>query len=58
MLVEIIERKPTTIVDLGIPNLQLGVAIALTTVIAGIVAFVLLLIRAVSAWESGRDVLR
>jgi hypothetical protein len=54
MIVEIIERKPTTIVGFNIPNVQLGVAIALTAVVVGIVTIVLCLIRAFSAWGSGR----
>jgi hypothetical protein len=36
---------------LTISNVELGVAIALTAVIVGIVAFVLFLIRALSAWS-------
>jgi hypothetical protein len=52
--VEIIERKPTTIVGVGIPNVELGVAIALTAVVVGIVAFVVFLIRAFSAWGSAQ----
>jgi hypothetical protein len=55
MKVEIIERKPTTIVGFSIPDVQLGVAIALTTaVIVGIVAFGVFLIRAFSTWGSER----
>jgi len=54
MKLEIIERKPTTIVGFSIPNVQLGVGIALTAVVFGIVAFLLALIRAVSAWGSGQ----
>jgi hypothetical protein len=46
MKVEIIEHKPTTIVGFGIPDVQLGVAIALSAVIVGIVACVVSLIRA------------
>jgi hypothetical protein len=54
MKVEIIERKPTTIVGFSIPNVQLGVAIALTAVVVGIVAFVVFLVRAFSPWGSER----
>jgi hypothetical protein len=55
MKVEIIERKPTTIVTFSIPEVQLGAAIALAAVVAvGLVAFVLLLIRELIAWASGQ----
>jgi hypothetical protein len=53
MRVEIIERKPTTIVTFSIPNVELGAAIALAAVAVGLVAFVLLLIREFNAWASG-----
>src|SRR5271155_3486390 len=45
MKVEIIERKPTTIVTFSIPNVELGAAFALAAVAVGLVAFVLLSIR-------------
>jgi hypothetical protein len=54
MKVEIIERKPTTIVTLSIPNVQSGAAIALAAVAVGLVAFVLILIREFNAWASGQ----
>jgi hypothetical protein len=52
MRLEIIKRKPTTIVSLSIPNVQLGAAIALAAVAVGLVVFVLLLIREFNAWAS------
>jgi hypothetical protein len=54
MKVEIIERKPTTIVTFRIPNVQLGAAVALAAVAVGLVAFVLILIREFNAWASGQ----
>lgn len=54
MKVEIIERKPTTIVTFSIPNVQSGAAIALAAVAVGLVAFVLILIREFNAWASGQ----
>jgi hypothetical protein len=42
---------------LTIPNVELGVAIALTAAVVGIVGFVLFLIRAFSAWGSSRGTL-
>jgi len=39
---------------LAIPKVDLGVAVALTAVVVGMVACVLFLLRAFSAWESGR----
>jgi hypothetical protein len=39
---------------LTIPNVELAVAIALTAGVVGFVAFVLFLLRAFSAWGSGR----
>ena len=52
MRVEIIERKPTTIVTFSIANAESGAAIALAAVAVGLVAFVLLLIREFNAWAS------
>lgn len=46
MKVEIIDRKPTAIVDFSIPDVQSGLAIALTAVIVGIAACLLYLLRA------------
>jgi hypothetical protein len=46
MKVEIIDRKPTAIVDFTILDVQSGLAIALTAVVVGIVFFALFLIRA------------
>jgi hypothetical protein len=54
MKVEIIERRPTTIVTFSIPNVQSGAAIALAAVAVGLVAFVLILIREFTAWASGQ----
>jgi hypothetical protein len=54
MKVEIIERRPTTIVTFSIPNVQSGAAIALAAVAVGLVAFVLILIREFNAWASGQ----
>jgi hypothetical protein len=54
MKVEIIERKPTTIVTFSIPNVQSGAAIALAAVAVGLVAFILILIREFNAWASGQ----
>lgn len=54
MKVEIIERKPATIVTFSIPNVQLGAAIALAAVAVGLVALVLVLIREFNAWASGQ----
>jgi hypothetical protein len=54
MKVEIIERKPTTIVTFSIPNVQFGAAIAMAAVAVGLVAFVLVLIREFNAWASGQ----
>jgi hypothetical protein len=54
MKVEIIERKLTTVVTFSIPNVQLGVAIALAAVAVGLVAFILLLIREFNEWASGQ----
>lgn len=54
MRVEILERKPATIVTFRIPNAELGAAIALAAVAVGLVAFVLLLICEFNAWVSGR----
>jgi hypothetical protein len=50
MKVEIIDNKPTTIVTFSIPNVQLGVVVALAAVAIGIVAFVLFLISEFNAW--------
>jgi len=54
MKVEIIERRPTTIVTFSIPNVQSGAAIALAAVAVGLVAFILILIREFNAWASGQ----
>jgi len=54
MKVEIIERKPTTIVTFSIPNVELGAAFALAAVAVGLVAFVLLSIREFNAWAWGQ----
>jgi hypothetical protein len=39
-------------IGMKIPDVQLGVAFALSVVVIGVVAFVLFLIRALSAWGS------
>ena len=54
MKVEIIERKPTTIVTFSIPNVQSGAAIALAAVAVGLVAFILIRIREFNASASGQ----
>jgi hypothetical protein len=41
------------VVGYVVPDVQLAVAIALTAVVGGIVAFMLFLLRALSAWQSG-----
>jgi hypothetical protein len=57
MKVEIFECKPTMIVAFSIPNDQMGVEIALSTAVLGIVAFFLVLVRALGAWGSGLGIL-
>jgi hypothetical protein len=40
------------VVGLRVPDVQLGVAIALTAVVVGVVAFMIFLLQALNAWQS------
>lgn len=42
------------VVGLRVPDVQLGVAIALTAAVVAIVAFMLFLLRTLHAWQSGK----
>jgi len=50
----IVGAAAITAAGLAIPNVDLGVAVALTAAMVGMVACMLFLLRAFSAWESGR----
>jgi hypothetical protein len=51
MIVEIIDRRLTAIAGVSIAEVQLGLAIALTVAIIGILAFMLLVLRTLFAWR-------
>jgi hypothetical protein len=40
------------VIGLRVPDVQLGVAIALTAVVVGVVAFMIFLLQALNAWQS------